>query len=86
MARKSAGGHRRVSTWILIAAKDMWASPCEKSKKKVNRQKMKFQSINMKENKSTGQKSPFLAYFFWFFDLFGRIVSGLKMPIFLNYM
>ena len=59
------------------------ASPCEKSKEKGKRQKVKFVCLNMKENKATGHKSVFLASLFCFLEPFLAILGlGQKMPIF----
>ena len=53
---------RTQDTGHSASKRHLWASPCEKSEEKCERQKVKCSCLNMKENKATGHKNKHSLY------------------------
>ena len=70
---------------LLFKVKHKGASPCEKSEEKGQRQKVTFVCLNMKENKTTGHKSTFLASLFCVLEAFWPYWVWAKKCLFFRY-
>ena len=66
---------------LIKYIRDSWASPWEKSKENVQRQKVKFECLNMKESKATWHLAHFWLHFLCFGIFLAILVLGQKFII-----